>query len=251
MSEFREGWLFPPSELKLEPGEVHVWRVGLDCLPSELENYRQILSEAEINRADRFYFERDRSRFTAGRAILRNILGLYLNEAPVKIKFEYGPQGKPALAAELKAEADKLEFNLTHSNTLALIAVTYNHRIGIDLEYPKENVAISELVERFFAPQEVIVFRGLPPQQQQEAFYNAWTRKEAYMKACGGGLSVGLDRVEVSFVPGQAARILEIGNDRQAAAHWSVKALYPGPGYQAALALEASVYRLKCWKWPD
>lgn len=248
MSDFTGAWLLPPSELKLAPGEVHVWRVGLNCSPSKLESYRQILNEDELNRAARFYFERDRRRFVVGRAVLRNILGLYLKETPASLKFEYGAQGKPALAAGLKTGDNCLEFNLSNSNELALLAVTYNYRIGIDIEYPKENVAISELVKRFFAPQEVIAFRNLPPGQQPEAFYNAWTRKEAYLKACGGGLSIGLDRVEVSFVPGQPARIVGIGDNRQEAARWSLEVLYPGTGYQAALAVEASNYKLKLWK---
>lgn len=251
MRESNEAWLLPPSEPGLAPGEIHVWRVGLDCPPSKLENYRQILSEDELKRAARFYFERDWRRFIVGRAILRNILGLYLKEDPASLKFEYGPQGKPALAAASRTGENHLEFNLSNSHELALVAVTYNHRLGIDIEYPKENVAIAELVRRFFAPSEITALRNLPSQQQPEAFYNAWTRKEAYLKACGGGISIGLDRVEVSFLPGQPARILVIGNDQQDAARWSLEALFPRPGYVAALAVETPGFQLKLWKWPE
>ena len=114
-------------------------------------------------------------------------------------------------------------------------AVTQDHQLGIDIEYPKENIAINDLVKRFFAPVEVAAFQNLADEQRREAFFNAWTRKEAYLKACGGGLSIGLDRVLVAFLPGQPARIVEIDRSQPEAARWSAAALYPGPGYQAAL----------------
>ena len=109
---------------------------------------------------------------------------------------------------------------------------------------------MAALVTRFFAAPEITAFRNLPSQQQREAFYNAWTRKEAYLKACGGGISIGLDRVVVSFLPGQFARILEIGDNRQEAARWSLASLQPGPDYVAALAVETPTYNLKLWEWP-
>ena len=251
MNDFEEAWPLPPTVFELAPGEVHVWQFGLDSLPALLENYHQTLNEAEQNRAARFYFERDRNRFTTGRAILRNILGLYLNENPTSLQFEYGPQGKPGLVLNENGK-DRLEFNLAHSHRLALLAVTTNQRLGIDIEYTKGNIAFNELVARFFAPSEVVTFQRLPASQQPEAFYNAWTRKEAYLKACGGGITGGLDRVVVSFIPGQPARIMEIGQDKKEAARWSLAALHPAPDYQAALVVETPVIlTLKQWRWPE
>lgn len=249
MSEVHGNWRWrvPPPILNFANyDEVHVWRLGLEWPPDILENYRQLLTEDEQKRAARFYFERDRHRFTAGRAILRSVLGYYLNESPTGIEFEYGPQGKPALGSKYKGQ---LEFNLSHSHHLGLLAVTPKYPVGIDIEYPKENIAINDLVKRFFAPEEAQAFQALPAGQQREAFFNAWTRKEAYLKACGGGLSIGLDRVLVTFKPGQVAQILKIDGSKEEAARWSMAALQPFPGYQAALVVNAPDFSLKCWTW--
>lgn len=251
MSEGMNIWQAPPSNLKLPPGEVHIWRVNLDRPSDQPENRGQVLSQDEIDRAARFYFERDRRRFKVGRIILRNIVGLYLQVAPARLKFEYGLQGKPALMPEFKNGPDRLEFNLSNSGELALIAFTLNHPVGIDLESLQEKPAIPELVARFFAPGEIKAFRELAPQQQKLAFYHTWTCKEAFIKAIGEGFSIGLDQFEVSVDPAQPARLLSLKKDPQAASGWSVEVLDPGPGYLAALALPAPGYKLKCWGWPD
>jgi 4'-phosphopantetheinyl transferase len=239
-------WLPPPPALELAPGEVHVWQIGLERPPAELADLRQYLNEAERVRAGRYYFERDRNQFAVGRAILRKILGLYLKEDPAGLNFVYGPQGKPALAGETR-----LEFNLSNSHRTALLAVTTHNPVGVDIEYQKDNISMGELVKRFFAPAEIKTFNNLPASQQREAFFNAWTRKEAYLKACGGGISIGLDRVVVTFVPGEAARIVVIDGSVSEAARWSLAALNPRPGYQAALVVESPGFDLKCWQWPD
>lgn len=245
MSESQNGvWLPPPPSLELAPGEVHVWQIDLDRSPAELEKLRKVLDEAELARAARYYFERDTNRFAAGRAILRKILGFYLNEEPAALTFEYGPQGKPALVGR-----SSLQFNLSNSQQTALLAVTTRNRVGVDIEYQKDNVSMADLVKRFFAPSEITTFNKLPPHRQPEAFFNAWTRKEAYLKACGGGIAIGLDRVVVTFVPGEAARIVVIDGSAKEAARWSLVELKPKPGYQAALVVESPELELKCWQW--
>lgn len=246
MSEFDiETWQPPPAFPELRPGEIHVWRFGLDRSPETLEELRGVLDEEEKARAARFYFERDRTRFAAGRGILRNILARYLRAAPSTLKFEYGPQGKPRLTG-----SNPLEFNLSHSHQMALLALTAHNRLGADIEYQKENISMAELVRRFFAPAEVAAFQQLTSGQQPEAFFKAWTRKEAYLKACGGGLSIGLDRVIVSFAPGETPRIIEIDGSRIEAARWSLASLNPAEGYQAALVVENPSFTLKYWDWP-
>jgi 4'-phosphopantetheinyl transferase len=215
----------------------------------QLANLRRCLNQAELDRAARFYFERDRHHFSAGRAILRNILSLYLKVDPAGLEFEYGPQGKPALAPEFNPGPDRLEFNLSNSHELALIALTLNQPLGIELEYITEKPAIPDMVKRFFAPGEVKAFAGLAPEQQQTAFYQGWTCKEAYIKALGGGLSIGLDQFEVSLDPSQPARLLSLETNPEAVSRWSIELLHPGPGYLGALAVEAQDYRLKYWRW--
>jgi 4'-phosphopantetheinyl transferase len=251
MTEPVDHWQSPPARLSLATGEVHIWRVELDHPPLQVASLRRCLNQAELDRAARFYFERDRQHFSTGRAILRNSLSLYLKVDPASLEFEYGPQGKPALAPESNPGPDRLEFNLSNSRELALIALTHNQPLGIDLEYIAEKPAIPDMVKRFFAPGEVKAFGGLAPEQQQMAFYQGWTCKEAYIKALGGGLSIGLDQFEVSLDPSQPARLLSLETNPEALSRWSLEMLYPGPGYLGALAVEGRNYRLKYWRWPD
>jgi 4'-phosphopantetheinyl transferase len=251
MNEPVDHWQSPPVNLSLAPGEVHIWRVGLDRPPLQLADLRRVLNQDELDRAARFYFERDRQHFSAGRAILRNILSLYLKVDPARLEFEYGPQGKPALAPEFNPGPGRLEFNLSNSRELALIALTLNQPLGIDLEYITEKPAIPDMVKRFFAPGEVKAFAGLAPEQQQMAFDQGWTCKEAYIKALGGGLSIGLDQFEVSLDPSQPTRLLSLETRPEAVSRWSIERLYPGPSYLGALAIEGRDYRLKYWRWPD
>jgi 4'-phosphopantetheinyl transferase len=229
----------------LGPDEVHVWRVLLDSSPEELDRLLGGLAADERARAERFRVERARAEFVAARAALRGILGLYHSSDPVRPAFRLGPQGKPSLAG-----ADPtLHFNLSHSHGLALVAVTRLGEVGVDVEQVRPLDTMLELAERYFAAAEVQALFALPPQVQPEAFFNGWTRKEAFLKAVGVGLSYGLDRVELTLTPGVPARFLRIAGDAGRAAGWSLHALAPAPGYVGALALEGKGYRVTCWDW--
>ncbi|HBL11403.1 MAG TPA: 4'-phosphopantetheinyl transferase [Cyanobacteria bacterium UBA11162] len=235
MTTLNTQWCPPPTDLSLSAGDVHVWCTELDLPIEQIENLAQILSPDEQQRADRFYFERDKKHFIAGRGILRTILGRYLDLAPTKIEFSYSLRGKPALA---NTDINKaFNFNLSHSKGLALYAVSKSYSLGIDLEYSRTMPDAEQLAKRFFSTNEYKVIRTLPNDQKQEAFFNAWTRKEAYLKATGEGL-MGLSQVEVSLIPGEPPRLLSIAGDQQAASHWSLYHLIPAPDYIAALAVE-------------
>lgn len=240
-------WDDPPAEIALPEDEVHVWCAFLDQPRSHVQALVHILSIEEQSRAERFHFERDRRRYIASQGHLRMLLGQYLRIAPEHIKFHRGTRGKPALKETGSTEAN-LKFNLAHSHELALYGITRNREIGIDIEHIRPIPDAAQIVERFFSAQEQRTFFSLPPEQHLEAFFNCWTRKEAFIKAKGEGLYHPLDQFSVSLAPGEPARLLQIENDPQETARWSLQALNPAPGYVATLAVEGHSCRLRCWR---
>jgi 4'-phosphopantetheinyl transferase len=241
-------WCLRPVALTLDENEVHVWRAGLDARTVGPALW-QLLSSDEQARADRFFFPRDRERFITARGTLRQILATYTGLPPDRLQFLYSSHGKPALIPECGGEM--LRSNLTNSHGLALYAVARERVLGVDLEYIRPEVADEPIAERFFAPREVARLRGLPPDQQVEAFFNCWTRKEAYIKAHGLGLSLSLQDFEVSLLPGEPAALLCTVRDPCEAARWSLHSLAPGPGYVGALAVAGTGCRIRCWQWSE
>jgi 4'-phosphopantetheinyl transferase len=236
-------WAAPPAKVIATNDEVHVWRIALQkALAPRL---RSILSPDECARADRFHFPRDRNRFIVARGSLRTILGLYLKQNPDQLSFSYSRFGKPALVDD--KEPHELSFNLSHANELALLAVTRERAIGVDIEFIRPEFASAEIAERFFSAHEVAELRSLPRETQREAFFNCWTRKEAYIKAIGEGLSMPLNQFHVSLVPGSAAALLGNLRDAVEVSRWSLQELDPGPEYVAAVAVEGSGWKLRCW----
>jgi 4'-phosphopantetheinyl transferase len=241
-------WFPPPADLALPGDEVHVWRASLDLPASHVQDLQHTLAADELNRAARFHFQRDRRHFIVARGLLRAILGRTLGVAPGQLCFCYSPHAKPALA--ITPGQEPVNFNLSHSGGLVLYALTRRRQIGIDLERIRADLEIEPIAARFFSRREYTVLRALPGSVRLEAFFNCWTRKEAYIKARGEGLSLPLDRFDVSLVPGEPATLLSTRDDPQEATRWSLRALSPGPGYVAALAVEGRGWRLKCWQWP-
>ena len=237
-------WATSPEILLLIEGEVHVWRAWLDLPQSDIQALEQTLSDDERVRAQRFRFVKDRTHFIAARGLLRAILGRYLLREPQTLSFSYNAYGKPALAEM----PESLSFNVTHAQGMALYAVTRNHAIGVDLEYIQRQIEWEEVAERFFSPYEVSMLRAVPPHTRHIAFFNCWTRKEAYIKARGMGLSLALDQFDVSLIPGEPAALLNIREEGQDISNWSLYDLYPGNDYIAALAVEGHISSLKCWQ---
>jgi 4'-phosphopantetheinyl transferase len=229
--------------------DVHVWRATLDQTPSQIQSFLHTLAADEQARAERFYFERDREHFIVARGLLRTILGRYLNREPGGLSFYYSSHGKPALAGE--SDGDAIRFSISHSHGVALYAVTRGREVGIDLERIRFDVAIAEIAERLFSRREVAMLRKLPTEVQHQAFFHCWTRKEAYIKARGEGLSLPLDQFEMSLAPGEPAALLGTRPDPSEASRWSLHELTLAPGYVAALAVERHGWRLTCWQWPD
>jgi 4'-phosphopantetheinyl transferase len=238
-------WDSPPETLALPSGELHVWRATLNVPATQARHLAQTLTTDEAQRASRFHFQKDRTHFVVARGVLRTILGEYLNLNPEQVPLGYTALGKPTLAEPFSS--GELQFNLAHANGLALYAFCRDHPVGIDLERIRPDFATAEIAKRFFAPAEVAAMQALPPELQVEAFFAGWTRKEAYLKATGRGLSMPLDSFEVSVAPDQPAALLRSRDDPQETQRWRLQALNPAPGYAAALAVEGRDWQLKCW----
>jgi 4'-phosphopantetheinyl transferase len=215
----------------LPAGEVHVWRSCLERPTETVERMRGLLAGDEQGRADRFRFERGRSRYIVGRALLRLLLARYVESAPDELEFEYGAFDKPALRAGPW-------FNVSHSGPIALYAFSGRGEIGIDVEIDDADVAHQRIAERFFSPAEVSALRSLPASVQPRAFLTCWTRKEAFIKARGDGLSLALDSFDVTLVPGAPAALLRTAWCSEEADRWSLQDLSDRrAGYVAAVAI--------------
>ncbi len=242
-------WPSAPSDLILENDAVHVWRGALNVEEPVLESLRGTLTADERSRAGRFHFHKDRERFIVARGLLRAILGRYLDADPSQLRFSYSPYGKPSLARE--SGGGDLCFNLTHAGGLALYAVTRGRDVGIDVERIRTDFANEQIAERFFSRQEVAVLRALSGNMQPQGFFNCWTRKEAYIKARGEGLSLPLDQFDVSLAPGEPVALLRTNGNPREASRWFLQELALETGYVAALAVKGHSWQLKCYQWPD
>jgi len=207
----------------------------LDLSPATLGELAATLTPEEHTRAARYLADLHRNRYIAARGQLRVCLAGCLSAAPAALEFAYSPTGKPALAGTF-ANAG-LQFNLSHSENLALFAVTRAGPVGVDIERVRRLRDFDLLVSRFFSPRERAAFLLLPEEQKPDAFFRLWTRKEAWLKATGEGLAGGLDKVEVTFLAGEPARLLSLPGDDTTAAGWSLHDLTAPAGFAAAVAV--------------
>jgi 4'-phosphopantetheinyl transferase len=238
-------WSPAPAQLTLADDEVHVWRASLEVPALHLQQLRECLAEDELSRANRFVFEKDRNHYIAARSQLRHILGLYLHQEPETFQFEYTSHGKPSLVGD-----HNLNFNLSHSGKLALYAITRRRDLGIDIEWMRPDFSGIEIAEHYFSKNEVAVFRRLPENLRPDAFFTCWTRKEAYIKAIGEGLSCPLDTFDVAFAPGEAPRLLANRTKPDEVTRWSMYDFAAGQGYKAALCAEGIDLQIFCWQFP-
>jgi 4'-phosphopantetheinyl transferase len=241
-----DGWDRPSDDADLGADEVHVWRASLDQSAEAIANLAALLSQAESRRAMRYHRTADRDRFVVGRGILRKIISAYLATPPSQLRFTYGEYGKPAVSDDQNDRA--LNFNLSHSGELALYAVTRGRVVGIDIEQIREDFATIEIAEHFFSRDEVVMIKSLPADQRTAGFFNCWSRKEAFIKAKGLGVSYPLDRFTVSLAPDDPPALLKVDDDESEAARWQMYELNPGIGYAAALIVEKPPVVLRKWQ---
>ncbi len=237
----------PESRIKKPASdEIQVWYASLDRPESR---FQELLSQDERDRAGRFIFERDRIQYIVRRGILRILLGNYLGIEPGLVRINYGKNDKPALADTY--DSQEMHFNLSHSEGMAIYAFTGNREIGIDIEQIRNIPDMEQIFERFFSPRENEVFSILSESKRKEAFFNCWTRKEAFIKATGDGLSRPLDGFDVSLVPGEPARLLEIEGNSEEVSRWSMQDLKGASGFAAALAVKGPCGNIHSWQWSD
>lgn len=234
----------PPESLTLHDGEVQVWRANLHRPDDVVEKFRRTLSTEEIDRANRFHFERHRRDFVVGRGLLRELLGRYAGTQPETLEFAYGAYGKPALS-----DSDRLRFNMSHSGGVALFAFTEGRQVGIDVEKIRADFASEDIARRFFSTIEVDCLTSLPVEERVAAFFRCWTRKEAFIKATGKGLSQSLDGFDVTLAPDVPAELLRVSGED--ARDWKLFEVEVGEGYAGALAVEGSVSAVRCWDLSD
>jgi 4'-phosphopantetheinyl transferase len=228
--------------LTLTETQVHVWFGTLDMEPVELLGLDSTLSPNEWARASRFHSCTDRRRFVATRAILRQILSRYLGREERELHFGCGPYGKPFLRSD--SRQPELRFNLAHSHGMVLYGITRNRQIGVDLERIDHSFADQRIAERFFSRRECSALRALPASHQIAAFFDCWTRKEAYVKAIGVGFHMPLDSFDVSLSPDQPPAFLNGTRE-----DWSIHAPKLVPGYSAAIVVQGTDCDLRIRKW--
>ena len=231
------------SELRLDDGDLHVWQVELDLTDEELAPLVSHLSADELRRADRFHFARDRRRFMAGRGLLRTVIAGYLHCAAHEVGFVYGDRGKPTLATP------DLQFNLAHTDRLAIIGLARSGPLGVDVERIRPSEDLARLVSEFFSPREQKAMAALPPDERQSGFFTCWTRKEAYLKATGDGLATPLDQFDMPVDPSAPPRLLHVELTTSEIASWTLWDVPLDVGYVGTVAFAGRIDTLRHGVW--
>lgn len=239
----KDNWTPPPDSLNLESHHVDVWRLSLNLLVDSVKLIESTLSADESARAARFHFEVDKNRFIVAHGVLRKILRRYLHCDPTELTFSLNQYGKPALVNSA------LEFNLSHSGDFALIAVTQGRKIGVDVERIRQGISSHVIAQQYFSKSEVAELQSLPIEKREAAFFICWTRKEAYIKAQGLGLSLPLESFDVSLTPGHPAILRATRPDEKEAAHWTLRSLDVDPKYAGAVAVEGSDFDFRLFAY--
>jgi 4'-phosphopantetheinyl transferase len=233
----------PGSSLTLGADEVHVWHAKLDDYAAA--SLKRLLAKDEVSRAERFHFAKDRNHFIVARAWLRKLLAAYSGIDAAELRFSYAEKGKPSLE---ESQRSAINFNLAHSHGMAIYAFSRGREVGVDLEFIREDLADEKIAERFFSPREVDTLSTVPAELRKEAFFNCWTRKEAYIKARGEGLSMPLDEFDVSLAPGEPAALLRNHKEPAEVTRWTMQSIPVSSGYVAALVVEGHDWRLKTFR---
>jgi len=236
----------PERSILASQTSIACFCLALDQSDAVVAALAEVLSTDEHERAARFAFPGDRRRFVVTRGCLRGILGRLCSLPASSVRFDYAPIGKPALAIETARKP--VHFNVSHSRDLAVIAVAVDLPLGVDLEAVRPVPDRASISSRYFTAVEAASIATVAPHERDRAFFLCWTRKEAFAKALGDGLSIALDRYHVTCRPDEPARLLEVDGSTGEAAAWSVYDLRPAPGFVGAVAMRAGRRRLL---WTD
>lgn len=241
-------WQTAPPSLRVTPDTAHVWRIDLEGPAIDPTRFRTLLDSTECARADRYRFEADCNRFTIVRGALRILLTRYTGLSNADITFVFSKHGKPALAPNARREP--IAFNVSHSGAFALIGLTHDHAIGVDVEEIERNVSLEKIAERFFSPDEVARLQQYPQVQQRAAFFDCWTRKEAFIKAHGDGLSLPLDSFSVTLGPEIPPRLLRFDGEPGIDC-WTLAAPEVSDGYAGAVCVAAPTMDFRFFEFEE
>jgi 4'-phosphopantetheinyl transferase len=233
-------WQPSPSDLHVSDQTVDVWLADLDQPAQPLLS---LLAAAERQRADEFRFPHLKSRYVAAHGILRILIARYLNRQPEELVIALAEHGKPYLPGA------ELQFNLSHSENWAVYAFARRFPVGVDIEAVRDLDDLYSIARHYFSPAERAALAALPTAQQTQGFFNAWTRKEAFIKGIGKGLSQPLDSFTVTLEPDQPAELLHVADLPEAPQRWSMNALPTPPGFAGALAVYGQGYTLRLWSF--
>lgn len=239
-------WRDQAEHPQLQDREIHIWRAELHGEAEQIAAFAQTLAPDEQQRAARLQDPEKRMEFIIGRAKLRHLLSRYLDMPPTQISFAYQQHGKPVLARA--ARLSQLTFNVSHSHGIALYAIARGKAIGVDIEFVRSDFANETVIKHFFSPIEAAALRSLPPSQQTEAFFRCWTRKEAIIKALGEGLTHQPNTFSVSLKLGEPATLLNADGTPELS-RWSLRELFPGARFVAAVALDGPIGALHCFQY--
>jgi 4'-phosphopantetheinyl transferase len=228
-----DGFAGDRSAPNIPAGVARIWHWPLDVSALEVADLKKVLSPDEMERAERYRFDQHRNEFILTRAVLRIVLASYTARSPESLSFDYSAEGKPALK---NGPAD-LRFNVSHTEGLAVLALVREREIGVDAEKIRPQPDAQKLAKRFFSAREQLFLGKLSGDELQRAFFRCWTRKEAYIKAKGEGLSIPLHAFDVSLEEDQPAALVGTRPDPTEAGRWSLYDLSVGQGYAAALTV--------------
>lgn len=240
-------WSQPPADLKLAEGHVDIWRTRLDLPENDTADYLALLSDEEIARAERFMVSSKRREYIVTRGVLRKLLAQMLHADPGSLRFALTDRGKPYLMDQPLLQT--VNFNVTHSHNLALIAVALNRAVGIDVEYIRPNVDFANVAKQVFSSREIASL-GFYGGELPKAFFACWTRKEAFVKALGHGISLDLRAVSVSVDPHETTPSLLTYERDGETRKWLLLNIKTDDAYMAALAVDDDKLEVRCWDQP-
>ncbi len=238
-------WQIAPDDLEISPHHVDIWMTSTDPGEGQVQAFRQSLTQAELARAQKFKPVSSYREYTVTRGLLRQSLSRVPGLDMAGVDFDYGEHGKPCLGTGVPGET--IAFNVSHSHGLALVALTLGGRLGVDLEKIRTKVEWRSLAQQYFSGAEARALDGYPGETGLNAFFTCWTRKEAYVKALGGGISYGLKGFDVSIDPDETHAALTIRSKEEDADRWLIKKLPVPATHVAALALDRPACNFRLW----
>jgi 4'-phosphopantetheinyl transferase len=239
-------WDSPPEDLELDAGYIDVWRTQIDLPEDEIDSYVATLSQEEQDRAARFTFPDKYEEYVVSRGLLRKALAHVLKQPATEFQFEYTDSKKPYLP--IKYANKTVSFNISHSHGQALVAISLDRNIGIDIEKIRSDVEYEKLALRFFSEAEHHELMQISADERARSFFAIWTRKEAFVKAIGKGIAFGLSEFDVNISPEEPPVMLATRWNPEDVSLWSMATIDAENNFMATLATDGGEFQLRHWQ---